>query len=142
IMDNIESYAKPRKHVKSEFTPKKTKSNLQRLPNKNFKLLIVIFGLILLKHFFEKESSSSSLDLNKFIKSSETKEILSAIIPYLDGNEQQNVYTVLGLLEALNTLYGIADGTYQKVQISNAPVLFKSDKERGIGILEVVKPYI
>lgn len=132
----------PMQEVPVDVSAETKESNLKRLPFRDFRLLIVIFVLILVEQIFRKSSYSFSLDLNKFIKSSETKEILSAVIPYLDEDEQKNVYTLLGLLEALDTIYGVADGTYQEVKVSSTPILFRSEKERVVGILSAVKPYI
>ncbi len=151
-MEGIARYEQPKKRVPDEFvpkqeiptdiTPKIIKGNLQRLPHRDFKLLIIILILILLGQVFRKKKYSFSLDFNRLIRSSESREILTAIIPYLDTDEQQNVYTILGLLEALDIIYGVADGTYQEVKISNTPILFSSEKERVVGILKAVKPYV
>lgn len=132
----------PMQQVSVDASAEKKESNLKRLPFRDFRLLIIIFVLILVEQIFRKNNYLLSLDLNKFIKSSETKEILSAVIPYLDEDEQKNVYTLLGLLEALDTIYGVADGTYQELKVSSTPILFRSEKERIVGILSAVKPYI
>lgn len=141
-MDKIAYEITPMEEVSVDMAPKIKKSNLQRLPSRDFRLLTIIFILIIVEKIFKKNNYSFSLDLNKLIRSSESKEILSAVIPYLDEYEQKNVYTVLGLLEALDTIYNVADGTYQEVKISNNPILFSSEKERVVGILNAVKPYI
>lgn len=111
------------------------------MPYKDLKILTIVFSLILIGQLLRKNKYSFSLDLNKIIKNSECREILSTIIPYLDIDEQQNVYTILGLLEALDIIYGVADGTYQELRISNT-ILFNSEKERIAGILKAIKPYI
>lgn len=131
----------PKQEINLDIQPKKIKGNLQRLPYKDLKILTIVFSLILIGQLLRKNKYSFSLDLNKIIKNSECREILSTIIPYLDIDEQQNVYPILGLLEALDIIYGVADGTYQELRISNT-ILFNSEKERIAGILKAIKPYI
>ncbi len=132
----------PKQEIPVDVKPKKIKSNLQRLPYRDFKILTTVFIFILIAQLLKKNKYPFSLDLNKIIKNPASRELLSAIIPYLDIEEQQNVYTILGLLEALDTIYGVADGTYQDVKISNTPILFDSEKERIVGILKAIKPYV
>lgn len=132
----------PMKQVSNEISSTGKEVSINKLPFKDIHLLLIIFMLILVEKFFRRNNYSLSLDINNFIRSPETKEILSAVIPYLDDYEQQNVYTLLGLLEAVDTIYGVADGTYQDIKIATTPVPFRSESERIIGILNAVKPYI
>ncbi|NMA94589.1 MAG: hypothetical protein GX974_00940 [Clostridiales bacterium] len=135
----------PMKQVKAHIEPKIEGVSQRRLSSIDLRPVLVIVLLLFLGKNFKRDKYTLTVNLEGFIKGFKTfkaKEALAAITPYLDEYEQRNIYAILGLLESISTIYGVADGTYQETKISSTPILFRSEKERMVGILNAIKPYI
>ena len=58
--------------------------------------------------------------------------MLTAVSPYLDTPEQEAVYSILGVLEAIYILKGVSDGSYQVYRMQQTPVITQHD-DKGLG---------
>lgn len=72
----------------------------------------------------------------------ETINMLLAVSPYLDVPEQEGLYTIVGILEAIQILNGIQEGSYQAQRMQQMPVLSLGSENKGLGVIKALKDYM
>jgi len=68
--------------------------------------------------------------------------MLSDVSPYLGLKEQENINTLVGVLEAANILRNIRVGTYQNPRILRSMNSSMNVQDKKLGIIKALKPYI
>lgn len=72
----------------------------------------------------------------------ETINMLMAVSPYLDVPEQEGIYTIVGILEAIQILNGLREGSYQAQRMQQIPVMGLENENRSFGIVKALKDYM
>lgn len=107
---------------------------------------IFIMIRILASDIHNKNRAFSIHDLRNSISQAiynpETINMLMAASPYLDVPEQEGLYTIIGILEAIQILNGIREGSYQAQRMQQIPVLGLENENRNLGIIKALKDYM
>ncbi len=109
--------------------------------------LFILFVLISIisPGIHTKQKSRSLNDIFRSIEKTvfdyEIFDMLTAVSPYLDTPEQEAVYSILGVLEAIYILKGVSDGSYQVYRMQQTPVITQHD-DKGLGIVKALMNYI
>lgn len=80
--------------------------------------------------------------ISQTVYNPETINMLTAISPYLDVPEQEGIYTIVGILEALQILKGLREGSYQAQRMQQIPVLKLENENKSLGIIKALKDYL
>lgn len=109
-------------------------------------LLPIILFVLLVSPYIQKAKSASIQSLNnekiRVEDSNTLVDILSSVYPYLDPQHQDGVNFIVGLAEIKANLQGLIDGTYRTPRISTTSKSITNHKERAIGIIKSLQPYI
>jgi len=80
--------------------------------------------------------------ISQAVYNPETINILMAVSPYLDVPEQEGIYTIIGVLEAIQILKGLREGSYQAQHMQQIPVLGLENESKGLGIIKALRDYM
>ncbi|MBM7582147.1 hypothetical protein JOD02_001004 [Caldicoprobacter guelmensis] len=108
--------------------------------------LFILIKILALELHNSTKSTVSINNLRKFISQAvynpETINMLMAVSPYLDVPEQEGIYTIVGVLEALQILKGLREGSYQAQRMQQIPVLRLENENKTLGIIKTLKDYL
>nr|PZN11884.1 MAG: hypothetical protein DIU64_01400 [Caldicoprobacter oshimai] len=80
--------------------------------------------------------------ISQAVYNPETINMLMAVSPYLDVPEQEGIYTIIGILEAIQVLKGLREGSYQAQRMQQIPVLGLENENKGLGIIKALRDYM
>lgn len=111
--------------------------------------LFFIFIMIKILASEIHSSNNNAFSINKLrssisqaVYNPETINMLMAVSPYLDVPEQEGIYTIIGILEAIQILNGIREGSYQAQRMQQIPVLGLENENRSFGIVKALRDYM
>lgn len=123
--------------------PVKTSSLLSINPITLF--LLLAGGVLLwpqLKAIKPKLASDVQSAFKNVLDNPQSIQMLRSIGPYLETKEQDAVYTVAGIIEAISTFHGVMNHTYQNKHQNMIMHVPSDPVAKNIEIMKVVKPYI
>jgi|GEM_PF-968925 len=111
---------------------------------------IQLFLLFLVLKLLGPKPSSAQKDTGLHIQKAfsgilENQDILNMLTdvsPYLSEAEQESIYSIIGIIEALRIIKSVKERTYQKQRVSALASVPMDAKSRKIGILRALKPYL
>lgn len=131
--------------VKSE-PPKKIPPGFTYAEPAHTNLLPIILLILLVSPYIQKAKSGAikTYDSEKshVDGTNAVVDILTSIYPYLDPKYQDGANFIVGLAEIRANLQGLIDGTYRTPRITATSMPITNYKERAIGIIKSLQPYI
>lgn len=110
-------------------------------------LLIIFLALFVAPYIKAKKTPNIKLkDTSYHQDNSQSTDsflgILSAIHPYLQSEEQWLINAIFGFSEITEIITGLMGNTYQTQKLTMASKQFMSKKEKNIGIMQAIQPYV
>ncbi len=129
---------KPEKSSPLPLNRPMTPVNFKRRATPEF--LLLLFGSWLFLEFMGSKKKEAKL-LNE-LRKPQVIEMLKAIGPYLEDNQQDAIYTAAGVMEAMHMVRDVMNHTYQNLQRTTIMNVPSNPRARKVEAIKAIKPYI